>query len=190
MQVRCGREELQARIEQFCQERRAILDRENVQEFCGVAGTAGCARTTAALTRQASSNSHLRHSLACNLVGPAIPAATTVKLEPGSEVTAGPLDTRLSELENRAVLAGSTPVPADVYARIKVLEDRLELLESLSETSDNPKRVLKDLDEKQNEAKKMQERRARAQNNLKIIDERIENLKCTLKSERTTKIKL
>ena len=128
VQITASNDEINGRINQFIAAKRADIDNANIMEFCGEvtddpnAGGGSCARTNAVLTKKRDSKSHLRKSVVANQKGPSM---TSV------------LDDRLNNLETAAGVNPTPsdplpPIPKDVYERLKVLEDRLLLLERIS----------------------------------------------------------
>ena len=117
VQITASNDEINGRINQFIAAKRADIDNANIMEFCGEVTDDSCARTNAVLTKKRDSKSHLRKSVVANQKGPSM---TSV------------LDDRLSNLETAAGVNPLTPIPKDVYERLKALEDRLLLLERIS----------------------------------------------------------
>ena len=140
------------RIEAFIQRKRAELNNANVLEFCNRHISEdpefSCARVDSVLVgRRDDGKSHFRQSQVVNHDGPQTRSRPTppkrVKTEEGSSADAAKDDDdseipvgireRLVELEKKVPsIAPRGPVPKDVYARIKALEDRVMYLEGVS----------------------------------------------------------
>ena len=150
VQITASRSEMDRRIEAFIERKRAELNNSNVLEFCNRHISEdpefSCARVDSVLVGRRDGKSHFRQSQVVNHDGPQTkskltppkrvkteerPSAATAA-EEDSEVPVG-IRERLLELEKKVpVIAPKGPVPKDVYARIKALEDRVRYLEGIS----------------------------------------------------------
>ena len=150
VQITASRSEMDRRIEAFIQRKRAELNNSNVLEFCNRHISEdpefSCARVDSVLVGRRDGKSHFRQSQVVNHDGPQTKSKLTppkrVKTEKSSsaannddddsEVPVG-IRERLVELEKKVpIIAPKGPVPKDVYARIKELEDRVRYLEGVS----------------------------------------------------------
>ena len=155
VQITASKEEMDRRIESFIQRKRAEINNSNVLEFCNrhISETSdfSCARTQAVVHRRKDGTSHLRQTQAFNVEGPQTSASAVdkliapplkkIKTEIGEEEDESrmhlPLGVRerLLDLEDKVstpMLSASGPVPKDIYARIKAVEDRVTFLEGVS----------------------------------------------------------
>lgn len=150
VQITASRSEMDRRIEAFIERKRAELNNSNVLEFCNRHISEdpefSCARVDSVLVGRRDGKSHFRQSQVVNHDGPQTkskltppkrvkteerPSAATAA-EEDSEVPVG-IRERLLELEKKVpAIAPKGPVPKDVYARIKALEDRVRYLEGIS----------------------------------------------------------
>ena len=149
VQITASRSEMDRRIEAFIQRKRAELNNSNVLEFCNRHISEdpefSCARVDSVLVGRRDGKSHFRQSQVVNHDGPQTKSKLTppkrVKTELNSSATATNDDNelpagireRLVDLEKKVpIIAAKGPVPKDVYARIKALEDRVRYLEGVS----------------------------------------------------------
>ena len=197
IQVVANKKELDRRITAFCKRKRDELDRANLLEFCNVKEEGvvdSCARVVAMLYRKAGSKSYLRTSRVKNSVGPHISdnfvqsgdsEVKKIKLEISepSSVLPVPLENRVGDLEKRLKLSENTPVPGDIYSRLKALEDRLEMLEGISPEYCQPVKVETERNEREELEQKKTGRKAQVHVSLSELDERILNLKNLLNSQ-------
>jgi len=114
VQIQATNEEMDERIDKYIESKRSEIDASNVLEFCEGRSeeSNGCARTDAVLAKKKDSKSHLRTS--------------SVQNPPMTQV----LNERLNNAEEQ--MGVNVPIPRDVYARLKALEDRLVLLERIA----------------------------------------------------------
>jgi len=114
VQIQATNEEMNERIDKYIESKRSEIDASNVLEFCEGRSeeSKGCARTDAVLAKKKDSKSHLRKS--------------SVQNPPMTQV----LNERLNNAEEQ--MGVNVPIPKDVYARLKTLEDRLVLLERIA----------------------------------------------------------
>ena len=150
VQITASRAEIDRRIDAFVQRKRAELNNANVLEFCNrhisEEPEFSCARVDSVIVGRKDGKSHFRQSQVVNHDGPQTKSkltppkrfkteerpSTAATAEEDSEVPVG-IRERLLELEKKVpVIAPKGPVPKDVYARIKALEDRVRYLEGIS----------------------------------------------------------
>lgn len=128
------------RIKSFMERKRVESDAANVQEFChrqaNIPMLNSCARTEAVLVSRKDSKSHLRVSRVVNQPAPQ-PDQQTASHTPSQTATQtgdprlpGSIEERVANMEQHLGL--QQPVSADVYSRLKMLEDRILYLESVS----------------------------------------------------------
>ena len=150
VQITASRSEMDRRIEAFIERKRAELNNSNVLEFCNRHISEdpefSCARVDSVLVGRREGKSHFRQSQVVNHDGPQTKSklmpqkrvkteerpSTATAAEEDSKVPVG-IRERLLDLEKKVpVIAPKGPVPKDVYARIKALEDRVRYLEGIS----------------------------------------------------------
>ncbi|XP_059088350.1 molybdopterin synthase catalytic subunit-like [Tigriopus californicus] len=159
VQVVAPKSEIDRRMQAFIQRKRDEINNSNVLEFCNrhvsEKNDFSCARTDAVLWRQNGSSSHLRQTQVVNAIGPQtenypirdhaslLQNAPFIKSEDTAKIGGGePLDSgdqlpegvreRFQTLEKKLILERGQPVPKDVYARLKLLEDHVRRLEGTS----------------------------------------------------------
>jgi molybdopterin synthase catalytic subunit len=159
VQITASKAEVDRRIEAFIERKRAEINNSNVLEFCNrhisEQPEFSCARTDSVVYRRKDGTSHLRQSQVFNPEGPQTqtdsflpPLAKRIKTEEAAAVESddqpsgsgsGDLPVgireRIVDLEHKVpvpMFTANGPVPKDVYARIKALEDRVRYLEGLS----------------------------------------------------------
>lgn len=193
-----NKEELERRISAFCKRKRDELDRTNLLEFCNLQEDGvgdSCARVAAMLCRKSGSKSHLRTSSVKNVIGPHSNGieqsreteVKKIKLEFNSvdqtSVLPVSLENRFSELEKKVTFGENKPMPMDIYTRLKILEDRIVMLEGISPEYFNP--VLKEnfKNEKEEVEEIRRKRKAQVKGSLSELDERIFILKNLLKTQ-------
>ena len=156
MQVHATNAEMDERISRFIENKREDINNANILEFCGHQSekSQSCARTNAVLTKKRDSKSHLRKSSVINTF-----------MNPM-------LDERLESLESSVDCI--KPVPKDVYARLKALEDRLIILERISPKIQSSHEIVKETYEN--------ERREELTQNLIDINDEMAQLKDALMS--------
>nr|CAD7265386.1 unnamed protein product [Timema shepardi] len=152
VQIKAGAKEIERRISSFIERKREQVNASNIHDFChrdNVQVEESCARVNAVLLCRKDSKSHLRVRRVLNQWGPQTrgvdpgsvsdprdPAlihhqpqgGVVVKKEPPG-VAVG-IEERLRNAENHLMVKG--PVPSDIYARLKQIEDRILYLESVS----------------------------------------------------------
>ena len=153
VQITASRAEIDRRIDAFVQRKRAELNNANVLEFCNrhisEEPEFSCARVDSVIVGRKDGKSHFRQSQVVNPDGPQTKSRPTppkrIKTESSelespsrtaaaddSEIPVG-IRERLVELEKKApIITPGGPVPKEVYARIKALEDRVRYLEGVS----------------------------------------------------------
>ena len=153
VQITASRAEIDRRIDAFVQRKRAELNNANVLEFCNrhisEEPEFSCARVDSVIVGRKDGKSHFRQSQVVNRDGPQTKSRPTppkrIKTESSelespshtaaaddSEIPVG-IRERLVELEKKVpIITPGGPVPKDVYARIKALEDRVRYLEGVS----------------------------------------------------------
>ncbi|XP_033217682.1 molybdopterin synthase catalytic subunit isoform X2 [Belonocnema kinseyi] len=138
VQVRADSEELNRRIQAFISRKREQVNLVNVQEFCFHGSGAdetieSCARVDAILTRHKDSKSHMKVHRVLNPWGPQTTVPSTLEKTKTTDQSCNyppALEERLSSSEK--LLGINKPVPRDIYERLKIIEDRVLQLESLS----------------------------------------------------------
>lgn len=128
IQIKASNEELDKRIESFILRKRSEIDVSNIAEFCGYDRGSEfiCARVDATLKKRKDSKGHLQVNRVLN---------TYQRDQSSSEyltkyIPPNGVEERLQNLETQLSLITSTP--KNIYKRLKILEDRLLLLESIS----------------------------------------------------------
>lgn len=132
VKIKASKAELEKRISAFMERKRFESDVANVQEFChrlpleaealaSEKEASSCARVDAVLVGRKDSKSHLRVSRVVNVSGP----------QSAPPVRSAAVEERLKNMEQHLGLA-VTPVPGDVYARLRQLEERILYMESVS----------------------------------------------------------
>lgn len=189
VQITASKSEVERRINSFIERKRSEMDRMNVQEFCNRLTESeneySCARTDSIVYRRKDSLSHLRKSQVVNTVGPGAAENVEKKIkvedseEDRSEIPVG-LDERLNCLEDHLKLGPNKPVPKDIYARIKALEERVLFLEGISPeyfAETNKDVVVK----KEDSQRSVEERNDYLNTSLSSINLRIQELQSSLK---------
>ncbi|RZB40178.1 molybdopterin synthase catalytic subunit [Asbolus verrucosus] len=128
IQIKASNADLNKRIENFMERKRNEINTNNVREFCTTdrASEFTCARVDAVLQKRKDSKGHLQVSRVLN---------TYHRDQTNSEyltkyIPSNGIEERLQNLEIQLSL--STPVPNNIYGRLKKLEDRMMYLESIS----------------------------------------------------------
>ncbi|XP_067007419.1 molybdopterin synthase catalytic subunit [Anabrus simplex] len=156
IQIKADSKEINRRINCFIERKREQANIGNVQEFRQCKQIAGeedtCARVDALLLRRKDSKSHLRVRRVFNSWGPHTRSVECFGQQPSDESSSkqdqnynsedikplgvkkltalNGVEERLSNAEEHLQICG--PVPKDVYARLKQIENRILYLESLS----------------------------------------------------------
>jgi hypothetical protein len=128
IQIKASNADLNKRIENFVERKRNEINTNNIREFCTGDRTSEftCARVDAVLQKRKDSKGHLQVSRVLNTYHRDQTSADylTKYIPPNG------IDERLQNLEIQLSL--TTPVPKNIYARLKRLEDRMLYLESVS----------------------------------------------------------
>jgi len=151
IQIKAGGDEVKRRIESFVELKRKQVNTCNVLDFCThLDPEYSCARVDAVLVRQKDSKGHFRVHRVENITGPQTQLPSVLRLQSQSTSTlpvvkqescsdskpcshSGINPAVEERVKNAEVHLGvSQPVPKDIYARLKVLEDRILQLEGLS----------------------------------------------------------
>ncbi|XP_071447324.1 molybdopterin synthase catalytic subunit-like isoform X1 [Hetaerina americana] len=149
IQIKASADEIKQRIDTFIKRKREAINLTNVRDFCQGTKGSTCARVNAVLVPRKGSRSHLRVRKALNKWGP-----QTVGLDPGSKDVhkseAMPIEEQGNDCRTENIVASypgiegrlvnaerylglpNKPVPKDVYARLKQIEDKILYLESVS----------------------------------------------------------
>nr|CAD7447986.1 unnamed protein product [Timema bartmani] len=144
--------QIERRILSFIERKREQVNLSNIHDFCyrdNVQVEASCARVNAVLLCRKDSKSHLRVRRVLNQWGPQTrgvdpgsvsdprdPALIHNQPQEGMVVKKEPpgvavgIEERLRNVETHLTVKG--PVPSDIYARLKQIEDRILYLESVS----------------------------------------------------------
>ncbi|KAI4469114.1 molybdopterin synthase related [Holotrichia oblita] len=138
-QIKASREEIEERIDRFMKRKRDEINRCNVKDFCmrdiDVECEDSCARIDSVLIKRKDSKGHLQgKELYCVLVN-RMYNAYCYRDQNDMEYLAkyippNGIEERVKTLEHQLSL--TTPVPRNIYERLKELEDRLLHLESIS----------------------------------------------------------
>nr|CAD7414753.1 unnamed protein product [Timema poppensis] len=136
---------IERRISSFIERKREQVNLSNIHDFChrdNVQVETSCARVNAVLLCRKDSKSHLRVRRVLNQWGPQTrgvdPGSVSDPRDPalihnqpqGPPGVAVGIEERLRNAENHLMVKG--PVPSDIYARLKQIEDRILYLESVS----------------------------------------------------------
>ncbi|XP_059475300.1 molybdopterin synthase catalytic subunit isoform X1 [Neocloeon triangulifer] len=150
IQIKAKPEEVRRRIEAFISRKRDDVNRINIRDFCSSAwkndgdksGSAdmddSCARVNAVLVPRKDGKSHLKIRRVVNEWGPQTrsfdPGPSTSAEENKSRDLPQGVAERLQNIERHLQLEENSekPVARDVYARLKVIEDRILFLEGIS----------------------------------------------------------
>ncbi|CAK1547463.1 unnamed protein product [Leptosia nina] len=135
IQINVSNEEIQKRIQNFIERKRAQVNLSNIHDFIPNIGesekedTETCARVRTQFVKRSDSKGHLKVCRVYNEWGP-----QTVHHEPQTDE---PVDTKLphSIAERVNVIESylsTTPVSSDIYKRLKEMEDKIAFLESVS----------------------------------------------------------
>ncbi|XP_060519744.1 molybdopterin synthase catalytic subunit [Cylas formicarius] len=129
IQIKATNEELNNRIEKFMTRKRAEIDEHNITEFFPPNRNYeySCARTDAQLYKRKDSKSHLEVKRVFNSYQNRDQKSSNYLMK---YIPPNGIEERLQNLECQLSL--NTAVPKNVYKRLKLLEDRLLLLESTS----------------------------------------------------------
>ncbi|XP_046402504.1 molybdopterin synthase catalytic subunit [Ischnura elegans] len=147
IQVKASTDEINHRIEMFIKRKRETINLTNIRDFCQGVKEGTCARVNAVLVPRKGSKSHLKVRKVLNKWGP-----QTRGLDPGSidqmdsetkedptpESHSGGAAVSYPGIEGRIAYAekylniSNKPVPKDIYARLKQIEDKILYLQSVS----------------------------------------------------------
>ncbi|KAL0114442.1 hypothetical protein PUN28_011596 [Cardiocondyla obscurior] len=138
VQIRANSEELNHRIKSFIESKRQQVNNVNIQEFCRHSGNNknSCARVDAILIRRKDSKSHVKVHRVLNAWGPQTIEHSVLRKPVTNSPSFNALDCfpilndRISTTEQ--MIGINKPVPKDIYARLKNIEDRILHLESIS----------------------------------------------------------
>lgn len=197
VQVVANKEELDRRISAFCKRKRGELDRANCLEFCNLKEEGigdSCARVLAVLCRKNGSKSHLRTSTVKNMSGPNIQMIPNLRDREEKKIKLEvtnldqislpiPLENRVSELEKKVTFGENKPVPIDIYTRLKMLEERIELLEGISPEYCHTVNMSSVKSEQEEIGERRKHRKIEIQGSLSELDERILSLKNLLQTK-------
>lgn len=129
IQIKTSNEDIENRIQTFMDRKRSEIDATNVREFCSGDRDLEftCARTDAVLHKRKGSKTHLEVQRVFNAYNHRDQTTSDymTKFIPKNGV-----EERLENVECQLSL--KTPVPKNVYQRLKAIEDRLLHLESIS----------------------------------------------------------
>lgn len=137
VQITADGNEVQRRIEAFIELKREEINRNNFNDFIESKDKDSCARVTSNVYRMKDSKGHLRIKRVKNLSGPN--DATTL---PGDITQPEPHDIarernycsineRLRDVENYMKVESSA-IPKDIYQRLKIIEDQISILKTVS----------------------------------------------------------
>lgn len=152
VQIQADLKEIRRRIAAFQTRKRREIDDLNLQEFCSRRDRpADCCRTDAVVVRRTDSRGHIKVSRVRNQWGPQMMGltraptttarqnsistsnlATTSSASNAVQELPDAIEERIHNMEAHLRLTSGKPVPRDIYARLKTLEDRILFLESIS----------------------------------------------------------
>ncbi|XP_052127443.1 molybdopterin synthase catalytic subunit isoform X3 [Frankliniella occidentalis] len=147
IQVKADDAEIKRRMEAFMEFKRNQVNLSNIRDFCSNSSSdSSCARVDAAVIRQKDSKGHLRVRRVLNKTGPqtqgieqwpSTSGASSVvpSFTPDNKKGLALDNSRLRNAELHLGINDALnyrPVPKDVYARLKQLEDRILFLEGVS----------------------------------------------------------
>lgn len=137
VQVRADGDEVQRRIEAFIELKREEINRNNLNDFIEAKDNFSCARVASNVYRIEDSKGHLRIKRVKNITGPNDAKTLldeTAQPEPLStarEMNYCSIDERLQDVENYMKF-GSSSIPKDIYQRLKIIEDQISILKTVS----------------------------------------------------------
>ena len=193
---------INARMEAFMNRKRQEIDHANVLEFCdrhySEENEYSCARTDSFVSKRTGANSHLRQTQVENPCGPQTGNYMDKSFDPlqfnmakiKTETNENPkpetgVEERLINLEKKTGLKNIIqPVPKDVYARLKVLEDRVNYLEGMSPeyfTSEGIVKVANASEVKADSSIADLDRKTESQRSLSVLNSKIQELQDSLK---------
>lgn len=149
IQITCSSTDMNKRIQNFMERKREQANLMNIRDFCGNRSEEGCARTTSMLVKHKNAKTHLKGNLKIiystnlfwdvliftvgrvfNTYGPRSKLNNTDTPKKFILKTTSSIDERLQMLEDNFNI--TKPIPKDIYARLKKIEDRLLELEAIS----------------------------------------------------------
>jgi hypothetical protein len=132
VQISVDESEVKRRIEAFISRKREEINQNNLTDFIEEQGEDLCARVSSNIYRIKDSKGHLKIRRIRNEIGPLDDRSIAKhKVDENSEKIFSSIDERLKETENFLKLKSSA-VPKDVYQRLKIIEDHISLLQSIS----------------------------------------------------------
>ncbi|PIK36152.1 putative MAP3K12-binding inhibitory protein 1-like [Apostichopus japonicus] len=146
VQIVASSNEIERRIQAFMNRKQSEVDDANCREFCRVATSNtvedSCARTDSVFTPRDGSKSHVKVSRVAHAYGPQtrphlinaenVKVDITTQRSPWKRERHEGVEERLQNMESFLKLRKGQKVPENVYQRMKVLEERILQLESLS----------------------------------------------------------
>lgn len=146
VQIVASSSEIDRRIQAFMSRKQAEVNEANRREFCSsvssTSGENGCARTDSVFVPRSGTKSHVKVSRVAHAYGPQTRPhlINAENMKVGMDAQRSPhkrerhegVEERLENMESFLKLRKGQKVPENVYQRIKVLEERILQLESLS----------------------------------------------------------
>ncbi|KAL0269851.1 UNVERIFIED_CONTAM: hypothetical protein PYX00_007449 [Menopon gallinae] len=135
IQINTNLQEINRRITSFINRKRQQVNISNVEDFCVKRSDeeSTCARTNAVIFRRKDSKTHLKVHRVENMTGPQIRTPETVKTQPQERAEFGTCpagaEERLSNAEHFLNIKNDSQ---NVFSRLKVIEDKILYLESIS----------------------------------------------------------
>ncbi|CAH1118910.1 unnamed protein product [Phaedon cochleariae] len=129
VQIKAMNNEIEERISRFMQRKRSDIDVHNIREFCCGERNSEftCARVDAVLQKRKDSKSHLQVHRVLNSYQHRDQKNSNYLTQ---FIPPNGVEERLGNVESQLSL--TVPVPKDIFQRLKLIEDRLLQLESIS----------------------------------------------------------
>lgn len=129
MQLNVDHQEIQRRIESFIDRKRAAINQNNLRDFIDASEEESCARIAGNVYRIKDSKGHLKIKRVCNETGP----EDQIKSIADTSVSEGfdRIEERIKDVETFIGFAGQ-PIARDIYERLKLIEDEVQHLKTIS----------------------------------------------------------
>jgi hypothetical protein len=133
VQITIDENEMQRRIQSFIDLKRAEINQNNLRDFIETTqDDESCARVASNVYRIEDSKGHLRIKRSKNETGPSDHRNIfNVSDVAKSDGNFNSINERLGNIENFLKLEGS-PIPKDIYQRLKIIEDQITYLKTIS----------------------------------------------------------